>query len=133
MKNVAAIFIFFLCWIGCKSVSQDADNYGSCQNLVTIEYTLDPMRRFTIVGTGVANVKLENLADVIMKHQQQHPGAIYELYAEVKCVPETSDKIIESIRSAGVILKHYWAPVCSDSQSFPGKYGHGYVDILADK
>ncbi|MBN2579447.1 MAG: prolyl oligopeptidase family serine peptidase [Pirellulales bacterium] len=112
-------------------VERDASPNAEKRNLTTIKYALKPFRTFEIVGTEIKGIKMEALPEAIRRHQKQHPGVVYELYAEVKCVPETSDEIISKIRSAGVTLKHYWAPVSDvDLQSVPGKYGYGHVDIL---
>ncbi len=95
---------------------------------MTIKYTSE--RTFEFVGTDIECIDLDELSKALTKYQKKHPGEVFELYASVKCVPETSDNIISAIRATGVTLKHYWAPVSVDIQATPGKYGAGHVDII---
>lgn len=99
--------------------------------LTTIRYVLKPFSTFEIAGTDVKGITLDELPRAVWEHQRKYPGARYEVYAQVKCVPAQSDQIIKAIRATGVALKHYWAPVSTvDDQVPPGKYGPGFVDIL---
>jgi len=101
------------------------------QRLITIRYCLKPSRTFEITGENIKGIKLDALTNVLKTHSMNHPRATYELYSEVKSVPEESEKIVETIRQAGIQLKHYWAPVSFiDPNVKPGPYGTGYVDIL---
>jgi hypothetical protein len=86
---------------------------------------------FKITGTDVKGLTIEELKGALIKHQQTHPGVAYEVFAEVKTVPEGTKKIMDVFKSAGVKLLHYWAPVSNISPNEkPGKYGDGHVDLL---
>lgn len=99
--------------------------------LTTIRYVFEPFRTFEIAGTDVKGITLEELPRAVWEHQRKYPGARYEVYAHVKCVPAQSDQIIKAIRATGVTLEHYWVPISTvDDQVPPGKYGPGFVDIL---
>ena len=63
---------------------------------------------------GVINYRVESM----------FPGKFY--YGR-----EVSNQIIAAIESAGVTVKHYWAPVSFVEPGSPsGKYGFGHVDLL---
>ena len=149
MRVGLILLLSLTCVTGCTRIERDGASIGDPDSIVTIKYALEPLRTFEIVGTNIKGVKLAGLPAVLKQHKQRHPGLTYEIYAEVKCVPETSDEIISAIRSTGVSLKHYWAPVSvsAGSLSIPGsisggslvdtkstsgkyKYGPGHVDIL---
>lgn len=131
MRYVITGLTVLVCLTGCAIREQSQTTTVPPEALTTIKYTGEPFRTFEIAGTNRRCTKIEDLPELIRSHQKDNPGSFYELYAELKCVPETSDQIIATIKGTGVTLKHYWAPV-SRSISTPGKYGRGHVDILAE-
>lgn len=101
------------------------------EKLITIKYVLDPFRTFAIEGTNLKGVKLDALTSELAKYKAAHQDDEFELYAEVKCTPEESAKIIKAIQNAGIALKHYWAPVSFiNPKAKPVPYGSGHEDIL---
>ena len=101
------------------------------KKLTVIKHSIDSPFQYEIVDTPFKSIPQEDLVEVLTKYSQRHPDEEYEFYAEFKLPPDSSDVLIEKIRSAGVTLKHYWAPFSAfDPMSTPGKYGPGYVDIL---
>ena len=129
MRTALVLMGGLLCLIGCSSETHTPSDRAPADALSTIKYRVDGT--FEIAGTDIKGITLDNLSQELTRHQEQHAGATYELYAENKCHPELSDKIIATIRESGVTLKHYWAPYNdADPQGSPGKYGVGQVDIL---
>jgi hypothetical protein len=99
--------------------------------LTTIKYVFEPSRTFKIEGTSLKGIKLNDLTNELRKYKSQHQDAVFELWSEVKVTPEESAKIIEAIRSAGINLKHFWAPRSFvDSNANIGPYGSAHEDIL---
>jgi len=118
------IIALILLFTGCNAANPPA------QRLVTIKYCSEPMRTFEIVGTNIKGVELEQLTDVLKKYKSKNANTEYELFAEVKCVPEEEQAIRKSIKDAGIKLKHYWAPVSiRTKKSKEGPYGPGFIDI----
>lgn len=131
MKTAAILLMITACFAGCVTRHRSSINPPMPEHVTTIKYSLEPFRTFEIVGTGVKGMRIDDLPEAISQHQQDYPGAVYEIYAEVKSGVETSDKIIEIVKGAGVTLKHYWAPVSFvDLSKAPGKYGYGHVDLI---
>lgn len=127
MKDLILLAVFLIAF-GVQGIPAPSTEPA---RLVTIKYVLTPFRTFEIPGTDMKGISLEALSEAIAKYHKDHPGSTYEVFAEVKCLPETSDEIIRAIRRAGVILEHYWAPVSFVDISRPaGKYGHGHIDLL---
>ena len=89
---------------------------------------------FAIAGTILRDSQLSNLSDALKTHQQNHPGAEYEVVSRVKYPPNQIDLIYGAISKSGVTLRHFWVPVGNqDPLALPGKYGTGVVDITASK
>ena len=135
MRTSLVLIVGFLCMIGCSPETHHTpSDQTSANRITTIKYDFEgseTVGTFEIVGTDVKGITLGDLSQELIKHQGQHSGATYEVYAKSKCHPELSDKIIATIRGSGVTLEHCWVPQNDvDSQGFPGKYGVGYVDIL---
>jgi hypothetical protein len=119
--GIITLLLFFM---GCNVANSPA------KRLVTIKYCSEPMRTFEIVRTNIKGVKLEQLTDVLKKYKSENPNTEYELYAEVKCVPEEEQAIKKAIRDAEIKLKHYWAPVSiKTDKSKESPYGPGFIDI----
>ena len=111
-----------------SSAAENATNSGQA---IVVKYCLEPFRTFEIAGTTSKGIRLEDLEKALREHQSTHRDAQYELVAEVKCVPAQSSEIVETFKKAGTILIHYWAPVSDiTTNSPPGPYGAGFVDIL---
>ncbi len=99
--------------------------------LTTIRYVFEPFRTFKIEGTSLKGVKLDDLTNELRKYKSLHQDAVFELWSEVKVTPEESAKIIEAIQSAGINLKHFWAPRSFvDPKANIGPYGSAHEDIL---
>ncbi len=111
-----------------------SESIESSKNLITIKYVLNPFRTFVIEGTDLKNINLAGLTHELSQYKATHRDDQFELYAEVKCTPEESNKIIKAIQKAGIDLKHYWAPISIiDPNTKPGPYGSGHVDILNNR
>ena len=131
MKSLWAILLVLVTLYGCARPDTLAKSDPTRKSLVTIKYTLEPMRTFQVGVTNQQGLTINELAIVLRKYKSEYPGAEYEVYAEVKCVPEESERIIRTLREAGIELKHYWAPVSYiDPSGKAGPYGPGHVDIV---
>jgi hypothetical protein len=123
--------VAMLTWFACSA--QEPPQTNSPARMTVIKYCAKPFRTFEVVGTDIKGVeKLEDLTAALRKYSQSHPGAQYELLAEIKNVPEREQAIIRAVTNAGIQLKHYWA--ARSSAPLPGAktgpYGGGFEDIL---
>ncbi len=130
MKCLSQLFVWLVLILacgGCGPVNTDA----TPAPLTTIRYTDDAAAPFQISGSELKAHSLPQLKLLLVEHQRSHAGSQYELLAELKNSGDREREIIEIFHSAGVVLRHYWAPVSDISlQPEPGKYGSGHVDVL---
>jgi hypothetical protein len=134
MMNRKYIFLLILIiGIGANSLHFEsaAGQSKSEGKLTTIKYVFEPFRTFKIEGTSLKGIKLDDLTNELRKYKSLHQDAVFELWSEVKITPEESAKIIEAIQSAGINLKHFWAPRSFvDPKANIGPYGSAHEDIL---
>lgn len=122
MRSMLFLIAGMLVGLGCASQARDPEP-------VMIRYCAEPPRTFELDGQPAGS--LAGLREALLRHQREHPTATYEVYAEVKAVPEESDRVIDSIREAGVTLVHYWAPSSDPSAgTVHGRYGLGFIDLM---